>query len=87
MRQAFFAADSDRSGRIEAREIFQALTSAGFNYLTMPSVMELLAKFDKTRRVCNNLLPFLLMFFKGLDWQEFLLMAAHIAHVRSVFAW
>lgn len=73
MRQAFFAADSDRSGRIEAREIFQALTNAGFNYLTMPSVMELLAKFDKTRR--------------GLDWLEFLLMSAHIAHVRSVFLW
>jgi len=73
MRQAFMSADSDRSGRIEAREIHQALSGAGFTNLSMGSTQELLNKFDKTR--------------KGLDWREFLLMVAHIANVRSVFQW
>jgi len=73
MRQAFIAADTDRSGRIEAREILQALSGAGFSYLSMGSIQELLRKFDKSK--------------KGLDWREFLLMAAHIANVRSVFQW
>uniref|UniRef100_A0A6B2LHS4 EF-hand domain-containing protein n=1 Tax=Arcella intermedia TaxID=1963864 RepID=A0A6B2LHS4_9EUKA len=73
MRQAFLNADADKSGRIEAKEIFEALRGAGFNYLTLPTVQELLNKFDKSRR--------------GLDWREFLMMVAHIAHVRSVFQW
>jgi len=73
MKQAFNAADKDHSGRIESNEIFQALSAAGFGYVSMNSVKELTTKFDKTR--------------KGLDWNEFLLMAACIAHVRSVFQW
>jgi len=73
MRQAFLQADTDHSGRIEAREIHQALSGAGFPSLSMGSIQELLNKFDKTRR--------------GLDWREFLLMVAHIANVRSVFQW
>lgn len=73
MRQAFTNADADRSGRIEANEIYRALNGAGFSYLSPVSVNELTAKYDKTR--------------KGLDWQEFLLMSACIAHVRSVFQW
>lgn len=34
MRQAFLAADTDKSGRIEANEIYQALTNAGINIFT-----------------------------------------------------
>jgi len=73
MRQAFVGADADRSGRIDAREIHQALANAGFNYLSMGSILELLHKFDRTRM--------------GLDWREFLLMVSHIALVRSVYEW
>jgi len=73
MRQAFLAADADRSGRIDAHEIHQALSNASFNYLSMGSILELLHKFDRSRL--------------GLEWREFLLMAAHIALVRSVFEW
>jgi Ca2+-binding EF-hand superfamily protein len=73
MRQAFMNADSDKSGRIEANEIYNALGGAGFNYLTQNSVKELTTKYDKTRY--------------GLDWPQFLLMAASIAHVRSVYQW
>jgi len=73
MRQAFMQADSDRSGRIESREIFQALQGAGFAYITMNTVLELLHRFDVTKR--------------GLDWTEFLMMVSHIAHCRSIFEW
>jgi len=73
MRQAFISADTDHSGRIEAREIQSALSSVGWNFLSLPTINELMRKFDKTQ--------------KGLDWREFLLMLAHIAHVHTVFAW
>jgi len=73
MRQAFLLADTDRSGRIEAREIFNALTRAGFSFLSMGTINELLHKFDRSQR--------------GLDWREFLLMVSHIANVHTVFQW
>jgi len=73
MRQAFLSADTDRSGRIEAREIHMALTSVGWSFLSLPTINELMRKFDKSQ--------------KGLDWREFLLMLAHIAHVHTVFTW
>jgi len=73
MRAAFLMADTDHSGRIEAPEILNALNGAGWTFLTMPTITELMRKFDKTR--------------KGLDWREFLLMLSHIANVHSVFSW
>eukprot|EP01127_Copromyxa_protea_P015741 TRINITY_DN4579_c2_g1_i1.p1 TRINITY_DN4579_c2_g1~~TRINITY_DN4579_c2_g1_i1.p1 ORF type:complete len:262 (+),score=38.40 TRINITY_DN4579_c2_g1_i1:157-942(+) len=73
MRQAFLTADTDRSGRIEAKEIHQALTNAGFSYISMSTILELLHKYDSTRL--------------GLDWPQFLIMVSQIAHVRSVFEW
>lgn len=47
-------ADSDRSGRIESREIFQALQGAGFAYITMNTILELLHRFDLTKRVSQT---------------------------------
>jgi peflin len=73
VRNAFINADADRSGRIEAREIFQALQQCGFNYLTFTTIVELMGRFDTTKR--------------GLDWGEFLLLMAMIAHCRSLFEW
>lgn len=67
------AADMDRSGRIEAREIHSALQNAGFSYISMSTILELLHKYDTTRL--------------GLDWPQFLIMVSQIAHVRSVFEW
>jgi Ca2+-binding EF-hand superfamily protein len=71
--QAFLIADSDRSGRIEAREIYTALLTAGLNFLTVNSISELMLKFNKTGL--------------GLSWEEFLMLAAHVAHCRSIFEW
>jgi len=73
MRQSFLSSDTDHSGRIEAREILQALTAVGWNFLSMGTINELMRKFDKTQ--------------KGLDWREFLHMLSHIAHVHTVFIW
>jgi len=73
IRNAFLMADTDRSGRLEAREIHTAMTQAGFQYLTMSTISELLHKYDRSRL--------------GLLWEEFLMMAAHIAHCRSIFEW
>jgi len=71
MRNAFLKADSDRSGRLEAREIQGALSQAGFGFVEYATTSELLHKFDQTRR--------------GLSWVEFLMLAGHIAHARSMF--
>jgi len=73
MRKAFTIADNDRSGRIESKEIFTALQQSSFQFITFPTIQELMKTFDKTR--------------SGLDWSEFLLLCGHIAHCRSVFEW
>jgi len=73
MRKAFTTADADRSGRIESKEIHSALQQSSFAYVSQSTIDELLKTFDKQRR--------------GLDWLEFLLMTAHLAHCRSVFEW
>jgi Ca2+-binding EF-hand superfamily protein len=73
VRQAFLMADTDRSGRIEAREIHQALAYAGLNFISFNSILELLHKYDRTRM--------------GLSWEEFLMLAAQCAHCKSIFEW
>jgi Ca2+-binding EF-hand superfamily protein len=73
VRQAFIIADTDRSGRIEAREIYQALAGAGLNFVSFQTILELLHKYDRTRL--------------GLSWEEFLMLAAHCAHCKSIFEW
>lgn len=72
LQTAFFAADSDRSGRIDAREIHTALQTCGFS-VSLPAVQALMGKYDKTGY--------------GLTFQEFLLVCATIAQGRSLFEW
>eukprot|EP01119_Soliformovum_irregulare_P012326 TRINITY_DN3191_c0_g1_i1.p1 TRINITY_DN3191_c0_g1~~TRINITY_DN3191_c0_g1_i1.p1 ORF type:complete len:319 (+),score=93.62 TRINITY_DN3191_c0_g1_i1:94-957(+) len=73
MQQAFFAADSDRSGTLDLREIFGALQVAGFQ-LTYPTLEALSKKFDNTGG-------------RGLTFDQFLHVGAHLATVRSIFEW
>jgi len=72
MQNAFFQADSDRSGTIDSREIWLALTGAGFQ-ISSPTVQAIVQKFDKTGR--------------GLDFSNFLYLCGHLAHVRSIYEW
>lgn len=73
VRQAFFVADTDRSGRLAAQEINSALIQVGFSYLGFPTVMELLNKYDPQRI--------------GLGINDFCMLAAQVAHTRSLFEW
>lgn len=73
IRNAFLIADTDRSGRLAAQEIYTAITQSGFSYLSYNTLMEYLQKYDPQRI--------------GLAWQDFLMLAAQIAHTRSIFEW
>eukprot|EP01125_Pyxidicula_operculata_P004390 TRINITY_DN1671_c0_g1_i4.p1 TRINITY_DN1671_c0_g1~~TRINITY_DN1671_c0_g1_i4.p1 ORF type:complete len:309 (-),score=113.63 TRINITY_DN1671_c0_g1_i4:73-999(-) len=72
MQAAFFRADADRSGTIGANELYQALSSAGFQ-LSQQTVTAVTKKFDTTGR--------------GLDFPTFLFVCGHLAHIRSIFEW
>jgi len=72
MQTAFFAADQDRSGLIDAREIHTALQQARFS-LSLQTVQAITKKFDQTGR--------------GIDFPTFLFVTAHLAHIRSIFEW
>lgn len=73
IRGAFVNADKDRSGTLTGAEIHQALVQSGFGYLSYPTVMELIAQFDPNR--------------VGLAYHHYLLLAAQVAHARSLFEW
>eukprot|EP01121_Diplochlamys_sp_Union-15-3_P011726 TRINITY_DN3427_c0_g1_i3.p1 TRINITY_DN3427_c0_g1~~TRINITY_DN3427_c0_g1_i3.p1 ORF type:complete len:131 (-),score=16.16 TRINITY_DN3427_c0_g1_i3:84-476(-) len=73
VRNAFLIADADKSQRLDAKEIHSALRSIGFPYLTPSTIMELINRYDRSRA--------------GLMWEEFLMLAAHVAHCRSIFDW
>jgi len=73
MQALFFAADTDRSGTLDEREVFQAITNCGFQ-VSFPTVAALCKKFDITGR-------------KMYDFSVFLFMVAHLAHCRSIFEW
>jgi len=71
LQAAFFTGDRDRSGRLDAREIHTALGTAGLP--SPPQVVGLFAaKYDRGY---------------GVTFQEFLLICASMAQVRSLFAW
>jgi len=72
LQAAFFAADQDRSGRIDAREIYNALARCGFT-ASFPSIQALMYKYDKTGY--------------GLMFQDFLKVCSTIAQTRSLFQW
>lgn len=73
VRNAFFIADADRSGRLQAQEIFSALQQSGFNYLSYNTIVEYLHKYDPQKI--------------GLSYHDYLMLAAQIAHTRSIFEW
>jgi len=72
MQTAFFGADRDRSGFIDANEMFAAVSGAGFQ-LSLPTIQALAAKFAIPGR--------------GVDFPNYLFMCAHLAHLRSIFEW
>ncbi|KAL6074787.1 Proline and glycine rich transmembrane protein [Balamuthia mandrillaris] len=72
LQTAFFSADRDRSGRLDAREIHSALATAGFQ-LSLPAVQALMAKYDKSGY--------------GITFQDFMMLCATVAQGRSLFQW
>jgi len=72
MTQSFMAADTDRSGSLDAQEIHGALQSAGFQ-LSFPSVQSMFNKVSRTGQ--------------PISFHKFLELAANIALVRSQFEW
>jgi len=72
LQTSFFASDTDRSGRIDAREIHAALAKTGLQ-VGLPAVQCLMTKYDKSGY--------------GLIFQDFLLLCATIAQGRSLFQW
>jgi Ca2+-binding EF-hand superfamily protein len=73
MFNAFSSADRDRSGTVDAQEIHQALTTAGFQ-LSMNSLQALTQKFSQPGG-------------RGVDIANFLFICAHLGHLRSIFEW
>ena len=72
MQHAFFSADTDRSGRLDAREIHHAL-QVGRMTVGFPSVQSLFNKYNRDGY--------------GIAFGDFLQLVAHIASAKSVFAW
>lgn len=70
LQNAWFQADRDRSGRLDANEIQTALGVAGFQ-LSVPTVKSLMFNYDKTGY--------------GLTFPDFLMVCATAAQVKSVF--
>eukprot|EP01108_Squamamoeba_japonica_P004931 TRINITY_DN3861_c0_g1_i4.p2 TRINITY_DN3861_c0_g1~~TRINITY_DN3861_c0_g1_i4.p2 ORF type:complete len:220 (-),score=66.62 TRINITY_DN3861_c0_g1_i4:51-710(-) len=71
VQQAFVAADADRSGRIDMREITSALANIGFT-LEPAAVQTLMLKFDSTKTA-------------NIDFEAFLAMGAYLAHCKTIF--
>jgi len=72
MQQSFLAADTNRSGTLDSKEMPQALQSAGFA-LSSQTAQAICAKYDKTGL--------------GVTFDKFLQIGAHLATVRSIFDW
>eukprot|EP01120_Amphizonella_sp_Union-15-10_P000885 TRINITY_DN1094_c0_g1_i2.p1 TRINITY_DN1094_c0_g1~~TRINITY_DN1094_c0_g1_i2.p1 ORF type:complete len:229 (-),score=29.32 TRINITY_DN1094_c0_g1_i2:36-722(-) len=69
---AFLMADRDRSGTLDAYEIYNALVGAGFQ-LSQPTVSAICRRYSNTAM--------------GLTFDYFLMAVAHLAIVRSIFEW
>eukprot|EP01118_Nematostelium_gracile_P020491 TRINITY_DN994_c0_g1_i1.p1 TRINITY_DN994_c0_g1~~TRINITY_DN994_c0_g1_i1.p1 ORF type:complete len:341 (-),score=99.33 TRINITY_DN994_c0_g1_i1:29-1009(-) len=70
---AFLAADQDRSGYLDNREIHNALTNAGFQ-LSMPTIDAVMQK--------SGAVP-----GRGIAFPGFLKICGHLSAVRSIFEW
>jgi len=73
MQAAFVQADQDRSGFLDSREIFNALTTAGFQ-LGYQTVQTLCTKYDTNKN-------------GQISLDSFIQVCAHLASVRSIFEW
>lgn len=73
MQNAFFSSDADRSGYLDSKEIFGAITSAGFQ-LSYPTVQAICQKYDTLRN-------------GNITIESFIQICAHLASVRSIFEW
>eukprot|EP01092_Planopodium_desertum_P000773 TRINITY_DN1115_c0_g1_i4.p2 TRINITY_DN1115_c0_g1~~TRINITY_DN1115_c0_g1_i4.p2 ORF type:complete len:164 (+),score=40.94 TRINITY_DN1115_c0_g1_i4:116-607(+) len=72
LQAAWFAADTDRSGRLDGREIHTALGAAGFA-VSYPAVMSVFASYARTEG--------------SIDFSSFLQLAARLARLKSIFEW
>jgi len=72
MNNAFLQADRDHSGFLDANEIHSALTGAGFQ-MSLPTVEAICKKYNTPQR--------------GVSFDAFLQICAHLATVRSIFEW
>eukprot|EP01120_Amphizonella_sp_Union-15-10_P002145 TRINITY_DN1229_c0_g1_i1.p1 TRINITY_DN1229_c0_g1~~TRINITY_DN1229_c0_g1_i1.p1 ORF type:complete len:219 (-),score=46.08 TRINITY_DN1229_c0_g1_i1:71-727(-) len=72
MLDAFFKSDVDKNGILDANEIQSAIKAGGFE-LSLSTVQFLVKKFDKKQ--------------EGVDFGSFLMLTAHLAHLRSLFWW
>lgn len=72
MTASFYQADQDRSGFLDSREIFNALSSAGFQ-LQFPTVQAICQKFDNGAGQVSA--------------DGYIHICAHLAAVRSIFEW
>jgi len=73
MQSAFFTADRDRSGFLDSREIFEAVTAAGFQ-LQYPTIQAICQKYDLNRS-------------GQISADSFIQICAQLAAVRSIFEW
>jgi len=73
MQGAFFAADQDRSGFLDYREIFNAMSGAGFQ-LTYPTIQAVCEKYDVNRS-------------GQISAEAFVNICSQLAAVRSIFEW
>jgi len=72
MYTAFYQADEAKTGLLDAREIHSGLQTGGFQ-LGLQTVQAVCSKFDTTGR--------------GITFEQFLQVCAHLATVRSIFEW
>jgi len=73
MQASFFQADLNRTGTLDAKEIFNALSSAGFQ-MSLPTVQAICLKYDKSGS-------------GQVGFESFIQICAHLAAVRSIFEW
>jgi len=73
MQTSFFQADQDRSGFLDSREIFTAISAAGFQ-LTYPTVQAICQKYDTNRN-------------GQISADSYIQIISQLAAVRSIFEW
>jgi len=75
MMNAFTSADTDRSGSLDAREIWSAVSGAGFN-VGLQTIQEICAGFNINGPPGSGI---------GVD--QFISICARLAAIRSIFEW